>query len=95
SLEEIQLELEKQKQPSKEETQWLHQLEAWRDALIDGVDGVYDELSIDYPHLDRQYVRQLSRNAALEKARNKPPKSYRALFQYLKELTTTADTDHV
>jgi len=43
-----------------------------------------------WPHADRQQLRSMIRNAQKEKAANKPPKAYRQIFQYLRELAETA-----
>ena len=85
----IQLELARQKQPSKQQTAELHQLEQWRDRLIGGDDKLLTELIDQFPVIDRQHIRQLVRNAGLEKKNNKPPKSYRLLFKYLSEIKRT------
>ncbi len=63
-----------------------HQLEKWRDRLIEEGDAALSELLTEKPHADRQQLRQLIRNAQREKQREQPPKSARALFQYLKTL---------
>jgi ribosome-associated protein len=39
-----------------------------------------------WPDADRQQLRSLIRNAKKEKEGNKPPKSSRLIFQYLREL---------
>lgn len=94
-LEAIQLEIARQKQPSKQQTAEMHQLEQWRDRLIEGDDKLLTELIDQFPVIDRQHIRQLVRNSAAEKKRNKPPKSYRLLFKYLSEIkrTTPASQD--
>ncbi|WP_088329511.1 ribosome biogenesis factor YjgA [Lacimicrobium sp. SS2-24] len=61
-----------------------HQLEQLRDDIIAQGDEVIDQLMSEHPMLERQKLRQLSRQANKEKAANKPPKSSRELFQYLK-----------
>lgn len=65
----------------------FHQLEKWRDALIEGDMSALNELLEMYPHGDRQRLSQLARNAKKEKQNNKPPKSSRALFKALRELS--------
>jgi len=61
-------------------------MEKWRDTLInDGDDGITAFLQ-EYPHADRQYLRQLVRNVAQEKKRNKPAASFRAIFKYIREI---------
>lgn len=82
----IQMEIARQKQPSKQQTAELHQLEQWRDRLIAGDDKLLTELIDQFPVIDRQQIRQLVRNSSLELKRDKPPKSARALFKYLSEI---------
>ncbi len=85
-IEAIQQELRRQKQPSKQQTAEFHQLEQWRDRLIDGDEKLLTDLIDQFPIIDRQMIRQLVRNAALERKKEKTPKSARALFKYLAEL---------
>ena len=64
----------------------FHKLEQLRDRLIvEGDDAVEEVLSL-WPNADRQQLRSLIRNAKKEKEGNKPPKSARQIFQYLREL---------
>jgi len=85
-LDAINMEITRQKQPSKQQTAELHQLEQWRDRLIDGDEKLLTELIDQFPVIDRQQIRQLVRNAGTEQKRNKPPKSARLLFKYLSEI---------
>lgn len=85
----IRLEIARQKQPSKQQTAELHQLEQWRDRLIAGDEKLLTELIDQFPVIDRQHIRQLVRNSIAEQKRNKPPKSYRLLFKYLSEIKRT------
>lgn len=62
----------------------FHQLEEWRDALVAGDNDVLEEV-VTQLGLDRQQVRQLARNAALEKAKGKPSKNGRQLFRMLRQ----------
>ncbi|RBP50809.1 ribosome biogenesis factor YjgA [Arenicella xantha] len=89
----IQLELARQKQPTKQQTAELHQLEQWRDRLIGGDEQLLTELIDQYPVIDRQHIRQLVRNAGAELKRNTTPKSARLLFKYLSEIKRTTPTD--
>jgi ribosome-associated protein len=66
--------------------QELHLIEHWRDRLLAEGDAALGELVQEQPQADRHHVRQLLRNAHKEKQANKPPKSARALFHYLREL---------
>lgn len=70
----------------------LHQLESWRDQLILDSSTVMSELLSSFPQLDRQYLRQLVRNAQHETQQQKPPKSARKLFKYLQQLANTTET---
>jgi ribosome-associated protein len=92
-VEAIQSEIARQKQPSKQQTAELHQLEQWRDRLISGDDKLLTELIDQFPVINRQHIRQLVRNAAQEQARDKPPKSARLLFKYLSEIRRTTPDD--
>lgn len=85
-VEAIRLELLKLLQPSKQQTEAFHQLEQWRDKLIVGDEKLLTELIDQFPNIDRQYIRQLVRNAQNELKKNKSPKSARMLFQYLSEI---------
>jgi ribosome-associated protein len=63
-----------------------HIIEQWRDRLIaDGTEAVHDLLA-EQPQADRQQLRQLLRNVKKETEANKPPKSSRLLYRFLKEL---------
>ena len=71
---------------SKQAAQALHHIELWRDKLLTEGDQALADLVEEHPHADRQYLRQLQRNAQKETLANKPPRSARALFKYLREL---------
>ena len=92
-IEAIQLELQRQKQPSKQQTAEFHQLEQWRDRLIAGDEKLLTDLIDQHDSIDRQYIRQLVRNSGQELARKKPPKSARALFKYLTQLKKQSKVD--
>ena len=72
------------KTKSREHTAQLHLIERWRERLL-ADDAALGELVVSYPHADAQQLRALVRNAQREHAANKPPRSYRALFQLLRE----------
>jgi len=92
-IEAINQEIERQKQPSKQQTAEFHQLEQWRDRLIDGDEKLLTELIDQFPVIDRQHIRQLVRNATLERKKEKPPKSARLLFRYLAEIKRETPED--
>ena len=60
--------------------------ERWRDELIAGNKELIEELLVKYPSAERQQLSQLIRNAAKEKKDNKPPKAFRILFRYLRDI---------
>ena len=62
-----------------------HELEWWRDRLIDEGDAALNDVVIAFPQLDRQVIRQLVRESLKEKKQNKPPAASRKLFQYLRQ----------
>ena len=63
----------------------FHALEKLRDKVL-ADESVITTLKNDYPDLDVSALRTLRRNALKEQAAQKPPKSYRAIFQLLKAL---------
>lgn len=70
---------------SQQHTIHLHQLERWRDRLLEN-DGALTELLAAHPHTDAQHLRALIRNAQKEQEAGKPPRNYREIFQVLKEI---------
>ena len=70
---------------SASETARLHRLEKLRDDVLADEKALQSVLAL-YPGADLQYLRSLRRSALKEREQEKPPRSYRALFQVLKEL---------
>ena len=70
---------------SREHNAWLHLVERWRDRLLED-EGALTELLADHPGADAQHLRSLIRNAHKEKEQGKPPKSYREIFQALRDI---------
>jgi ribosome-associated protein len=70
---------------SQAHTAWLHRLERWRERLLAHEDSL-TELLAEHPGADVPRIRALIRNAQREHALGKPPKSFRELFQLLREL---------
>tara|TARA_R110002073_G_scaffold37559_17_gene108256 strand:+ start:1140 stop:1646 length:507 start_codon:yes stop_codon:yes gene_type:complete len=65
----------------------FHQLEDWRERLIEEDNSAIPEIVEVYPALDRQHLRSLVRNAISERrAEKQPPVHFRKVFQYLKSL---------
>ena len=78
-VEPIRQALDKLKNRHNQQVALFHKLEQIRDRLIDNGDEAV-------PDTDRQQLHSLIRNAKKEKEGNKPPKSARLIFQYLREL---------
>jgi ribosome-associated protein len=64
---------------------YMHQLERWRDKLLES-DAALTEFLAAYPHADVQRLRTLIRNAQKEVEAQKPPKNFREIFQALREI---------
>jgi len=90
-VEPIRQALDKLKNRHNQQVSLFHKLEALRDRLVDEGDEAMSEVLRLYPEADRQQLRVLIRNAQKEKAANKPPKSYRQIFSYLRELAESQD----
>lgn len=91
TTDEINTQIDRLQRPAQQEVEAFHEIEQWRDQLIAGDNDVLNTLIAQLPDLDVQRLRQLVRNANKEAKTNKPPKSARQLFQYLKELQTAND----
>jgi ribosome-associated protein len=86
-LTEIQEKLARLKSKSAHAVREQHLAERWRDKLIaDESNDMLTQLLENYPQADSQQIRQLQRNAKKELLAQKPPKSSRLLYKYLKTL---------
>lgn len=85
--------LDELRQPHQRQVREFRQLEQWRDRLLAGDEEAMNELAQRFPRAERQHLRQLVRNALRERELNKPPKSARALFQYLSELNSASSQE--
>lgn len=83
----IEQALDDLKNAAGKEAAKFHRLEQWRDRLVSEGDAALGELLEAFPDADRQHLRQLIRNAQREAAKNKPPKSAREIFRYLRDLS--------
>jgi ribosome-associated protein len=78
---------------SQQHVAYMHQLERWRDRLLES-DAALTELLAAYPQAcpepsrraDAQRLRTLIRNAQKEMEAQKPPKNFREIFQVLREI---------
>lgn len=86
----IRSQLDAWKGISVAETARLHAIERWRTRLI-GDELALGELLDQFPRADAQRLRSLIRNVKREAAAGKPPKSFRELFQELREIIRTDD----
>ena len=64
----------------------FHHLERMRDRLMNNDSTVFSDILETYPQIDMQHLRQLVRNARKEREKQKPPKAYRVLFRYLRDV---------
>ncbi|VUD59937.1 hypothetical protein TDB9533_02805 [Thalassocella blandensis] len=67
-------------------TRHHHQIEQWRDNLLDpNQPDAVGKFIEQYPQVDRQQINQLVRSAQKEASQNKPPASARKLFKFIRE----------
>ena len=74
---------------SRAATTYLHVLERWRTRLLED-EAALAELTQAYPGSDTQRLRQLVRNAKREHDEGKPPRSFRELYQELRQIIPEA-----
>jgi ribosome-associated protein len=89
----IQARLDGWKASSREHTARLHRIERWRERLI-GDDTALGEFIAAHPDADAERLRMLIRGCRAESADNRPPRSFRALFQLIRD-TTEANTSTI
>ena len=69
----------------------VHQLERWREQLIEDDPSVMDDISRQCPDIDRQHLRTLTREAKSvlkeEATTSKSHRAFKKLFQYLKQIS--------
>ncbi len=87
NLEDIQEAHSKLVNKNKEANLVFHRLEHIREALLasETADSMLQQVLEEFPEIDIQNLRQLIRNHHKEMEKNKPKKSYRQIFQVLKE----------
>jgi ribosome-associated protein len=69
---------------SREHTARMHQIERWRERLIED-EGALAELKALHPRIDSGHLRNLIRNTRAERDAGRPPKSFRELFRALRD----------
>ncbi|HHA2616989.1 TPA: ribosome biogenesis factor YjgA [Stenotrophomonas maltophilia] len=90
TLDAIRDALDANSETGRREVAMMHRVEDWRERLLAEGDKALAALLDDYPQADRQQLRTLVRNAQAEKAKNKPPRAYREIFQVLRALMLPA-----
>jgi len=68
------------------EARSFHEVEAWRDRLLERGDEALSQLLDRYPLADRQLLRQATRDARREQDTGKPAGARRKLFRLLRDL---------
>ncbi len=84
-LEPIQQAYDRVSKPYRQDVKQFHHVEQWRDRLLQDGDRALEALLQEQTMIDRQHVRQLIRQSHKESKLNKPAKSARELFRYLKQ----------
>jgi ribosome-associated protein len=91
-LDAIRAALEHDREFAHRETAALHRVEHWRGRLLGEGDAALSELLQEFPSADRQHLRQLARNARVEREQNKPLHAFHELFRALRDLLDSAQT---
>lgn len=92
-VESIRAALDHDRALAQRDTAALHQIEQWRDRLMNDGDDALGELVTAHPHADRQHLRQLARQARSERHAGRPLHAYRELFRSLRELLADGTDD--
>lgn len=82
---EIQAAVDKLQTRSDQYIHRQHQIERYRDLLIEGDKQVFQTLVTSCPGIDVQHLRHLIRSAQKELDENQTPASSRKLFKYIRE----------
>jgi ribosome-associated protein len=82
----IKVAVDAQRSASHEDRARLKRLERWRARLMEEGDAAVAELLEEYPEADVQQLRQLLRNVRKQHESVRPPRSYRQLLRFLREL---------
>ncbi|RLA21413.1 MAG: ribosome-associated protein [Gammaproteobacteria bacterium] len=81
--------LDRANNASAEAVRELHQAEQWRDRFLEEGDAALSDFLKQFSGADRQSLRQMIRSAQQEAKLQKPPKTARILFRYLRELVSS------
>ena len=88
----IRARLEAWKSPERAQIAQFKRIEMWRERLLDE-ENALAELVREYPGADLRQFEDLVRDALQEREQNRPPKSYRELFQALRALVEDMNRD--
>ena len=89
--EEIQAAVDKLQEHSDQYIHRQHQIERYRDLLIEDDKQIFQTLVTSCPGIDVQQLRQLIRSAQKEKEENQPPKYSRKLFSFIRDQLESQD----
>jgi ribosome-associated protein len=89
-IEAIRAALEHDRDHARRETAVQHRIEQWRERLIAEGDEALTELLQQFPSADRQHLRQLARNARVEREQNRPLHAFHELFRTLRQIFADA-----
>ena len=70
----------------------FHRLETLREQLLADSDSALPAVLAHFPHADRPHLRKLVSQARKERDSGQPPRAYRLLFRYLRELQQQTDS---
>lgn len=73
-------------QQSREDSARLHELERWRERLLED-DGAVTAWMAHHPTTDAQQLRALIRAARKERTDTRPPRAFREVFRFLKAVS--------
>jgi len=89
--EEIQAAVDKMQSRNDQYVHRQHQIERYRDLLIEGDKQIFQTLVSSCPGIDVQHLRQLIRAAQKEREENKAPSSARKLFGFIRDQLALQD----
>lgn len=85
-IEPIQIAIKNVKFPNTQVTAQFHQVEGWRERLINEGDDAIQVLMSQYEETDKQKLRQLTRQAQHDRKSGKNTGAEKKLFRYLSDL---------
>ncbi len=89
--EEIQAAVDKMQNRNDQYVHRQHQIERYRDLLIEGDKATFQTLVTSCPGIDVQHLRQLIRSAQKEREENKTPVNARKLFGFIRDQLALQD----